>query len=58
VVAARLQEGAVQGENDETDAYDQIAICYLSYALFPLVVVRAGYGLLYETYTGWYFFRA
>ena len=39
-----------------TKEYDDQAMRYLGYALYPLIVGYALYSLMYEDHKGWYFY--
>lgn len=42
--------------NSETKEYDEIAMRYMSYALYPLLVGYTIYSLVYNQHKGWYSF--
>ena len=41
-------------EQTETKKFDETAIRYMSYVLFPILIVYAVYSLLYNEHKGWY----
>lgn len=38
----------------QTKEFDEVAMRYLSYVVYPLMVVYAGYSLLYDTHKSYY----
>eukprot|EP00392_Amoebophrya_sp_AT5.2_P002056 g2061.t1 len=53
VIRCRSRHGY---EENNTAEYDRIAIQYMSYILYPLMVVYTVYSLLYNTHRSWYSF--
>lgn len=41
-------------EETSTKKFDEVAITYMSYVLYPLLVIYAVYSLLYNDHKGWY----
>lgn len=55
VLLGRWRVAGRPGYSDpETNAYDREAVRYLSWAMYPLLAVYAGYSLLYKEHRGWY----
>jgi hypothetical protein len=51
----KLEDNAKYAES-ETREYDRIAMRYMSYALFPILIGYAIYSMLYNEHKGWYSF--
>ncbi|XP_028409930.1 cleft lip and palate transmembrane protein 1-like protein [Dendronephthya gigantea] len=49
-----FQFGEKSSEEKETEEFDSQAMKYLSYGLYPLVVIGAVYSLLYQPHRSWY----
>ncbi|XP_070575633.1 lipid scramblase CLPTM1L-like [Ptychodera flava] len=53
-VIPRIEFGAVQDSEKETQEYDSTAMQYLSYILYPLCLGGAVYSLMYVSHRSWY----
>lgn len=51
----RLEDSQTYVES-ETKVYDAIAMRYMSYALFPMMICYTIYSLIYNSHKGWYSF--
>jgi hypothetical protein len=51
----RLEDNQKYAES-ETKEYDRIAMRYMSYAMFPLLVGYTIYSMIYNEHKGWYSF--
>ncbi|XP_046842338.1 cleft lip and palate transmembrane protein 1-like protein [Xenia sp. Carnegie-2017] len=50
----RIKFGEKSLQEKETEEFDSEAMKYLSYALYPLVVIGALYSLIYQPHKSWY----
>eukprot|EP00731_Ephydatia_muelleri_P035336 Em0115g4a len=55
-IIPRIKLGDILKVEQETEQYDSQAMRYLSYALYPLVLIGAVYSLFYSSYKSWYSF--